>query len=131
MRLYISGPMTGIKDYNFPAFHEAAKKISEIGHCSLNPAEDLDGNPLDPSYPYTKEEIHELFRNDVAYLLMVHGVVVIEGWEKSKGANVEVSVALLMGLPIYKIVGDDLEQIPESEIETAIVVKSKEKNADR
>ena len=38
-RIYISGPMTGLPEFNFPAFHAAAAKLRERGHAAVNPAE--------------------------------------------------------------------------------------------
>lgn len=39
MKLYIAGPMTGLPDLDFPAFHEAAAKLRAQGHEVINPAE--------------------------------------------------------------------------------------------
>ena len=37
--IYIAGPMTGIVDYNFQAFHAAAKDLRAKGYTVFNPAE--------------------------------------------------------------------------------------------
>lgn len=42
-KIYIAGPMTGIPDYNRPAFNEYAAKLVEQGHTVLNPATLPDG----------------------------------------------------------------------------------------
>lgn len=44
MRVYIAGPMTGLPEYNFPAFHAAAKAWRDAGWEVLNPAEAFDGD---------------------------------------------------------------------------------------
>ena len=37
--VYISGPMTGIKDLNYPLFNSIAKRLSDAGYAVENPAD--------------------------------------------------------------------------------------------
>ena len=37
--IYIAGPMTGLPECNYPAFHEAARRLRLLGYEVLNPAE--------------------------------------------------------------------------------------------
>lgn len=37
--VYLSGPMTGLPDFNYPAFHDAAQRLRSIGHRVESPAE--------------------------------------------------------------------------------------------
>lgn len=39
MRLYLSGPMTGIENYNFPEFFRIGDRLRELGHEVESPAE--------------------------------------------------------------------------------------------
>lgn len=39
MRVYLSGPMSGIADNNFPAFHEHAAQLRAQGFYVVSPAE--------------------------------------------------------------------------------------------
>lgn len=38
-RVYLAGPMTGIADYNFPAFNAAAARLRAVGFDVVNPAD--------------------------------------------------------------------------------------------
>ena len=91
MRAYISGPMTGVKDLNFPAFAVAAELLRSQGHVVVNPAE---LNP-DPSTPWA-----ECMRADIKALCDCTDIVMLEGWEKSKGAHLELQIAHRLGLEI-------------------------------
>ncbi|MGV8293741.1 DUF4406 domain-containing protein, partial [Pseudomonas aeruginosa] len=37
-RVYLSGPMTGITDFNYPAFNAEEKRIRALGYFVENPA---------------------------------------------------------------------------------------------
>jgi hypothetical protein len=38
-KIYLSGPMTGLPDLNFPAFHAEAARLRALGYDVINPAE--------------------------------------------------------------------------------------------
>lgn len=38
-RIYIAGPMTGLPDFNFPAFNDMAAILRGLGYHVENPAE--------------------------------------------------------------------------------------------
>jgi hypothetical protein len=84
--------MTGIPDWNFPTFHATAKKLRDAGHEVFNPAETDNGDTTKPWEYY--------MRKDLAMLCAAEAVAVLPGWQKSRGANLEVSVAESVGLPI-------------------------------
>lgn len=93
MKVYISGPMTGIPDYNFPAFNTAAERWRAEGWEVVNPAENFGGR-VDLTRP-------EYMRLDIQHLLNVDALAVLAGWQRSKGASLEVAIAQELGLPIY------------------------------
>lgn len=90
-RLYCSGPMTGIADYNFPAFNAAADRLRAAGYEVENPAEKgiIDG-----------WEWADYLRFDLVRLTECDGVAVLAGWPKSKGARLEVHVADELGMQV-------------------------------
>ena len=92
MRVYISGPMTGLPECNFPAFHEAARRFREAGFTVLDPSENYGGDSSLPRSAY--------LRRDIAQVCTAHAIALLPGWEKSAGARMEVAVALELGMPI-------------------------------
>ena len=121
MRLYVAGPMTGIPQYNFPAFDIMATVLRDQGYDVVSPAE-LD-DPADRATalqspdgaPQTAHQFGktwgDFLARDVKLLADggIEGVVVIDGWHKSRGARLETFVANAMcGLPVFRYVGGDL-----------------------
>lgn len=100
--IYLAGPMTGIEDFNYPAFHSAAAKLRARGYPVINPAEAF-GGATDLSFDtYMRYDLTCLLRD-------CDTIVVLEGWEKSPGAVLEVSVASALGYGILKLVeGQDV-----------------------
>lgn len=94
MVVYVSGPMSGIEAYNFPAFNEAAKALREAGYAVLNPAD----FGADPAMSWRK-----CLERDLAIMFHADTVATLPGWENSKGASLEVMVAQALGIPVAKI----------------------------
>jgi hypothetical protein len=93
--IYISGPMSGKPDLNFPAFHEAAARLRASGHAVINPAE------MDESDEAPKEW-HEYLRRDIAELVKCTHIAMLPGWQDSRGATLEKHIADALGIrPIY------------------------------
>ena len=101
--VYISGPMTGIPDHNYPAFHAAAAQLRAAGYTVLSPAEITDhpsGFTIDNGQPFTVEDRHAAMRKDIEHVLAADVVVILPGWEHSRGSLLEVEVAIAIGTPI-------------------------------
>jgi hypothetical protein len=90
MIVYLSGPMTGIEEFNFPAFHSAATDLRAKGFEVISPAE--------IEHPIQTWEA--CMRNDIRELMRADKVAVLPGWEKSKGAKIEVQLASALGMDI-------------------------------
>ncbi len=108
MKLYIAGPMSNIPKHNFPAFLEAAALLREAGIGIISPAE-IDSPSIRKkafaSPDGGKIDGHTwggfLARDIEIVADKVDGVIVIDGWQKSKGARLETFCAYLQGKPIY------------------------------
>lgn len=116
MRLYISGPMRGYPAFNFPAFRAYANTLRRMGHEVLSPAERDEQNGFDPTGLTGWEDLSSLgfdLREALAADCRMiceeaDAVVVMPGWEDSKGATAEVALARALGLPILRAVGQVL-----------------------
>lgn len=75
MKLYLVGPMTGIKDLNFPAFHAEAARLRALGHQVVNPAE----INSDPSAKWL-----DCMRADIQQLVTCDSVAMLDGWTASR-----------------------------------------------
>lgn len=96
---YIAGPMTGLPDYNYPAFHEAARLLREAhpDWTVINPAENFGGDQSLPWDHYLRHAIQQVASADMICLL--------PGWSKSKGALLEYGVAHGLDLPVAYLMG--------------------------
>jgi hypothetical protein len=102
---YLAGPMRGYKDFNFPAFHAAAKHLREVvGWDVISPAEIDLAKGFDPTAGvFTLDDWYSAMRTDIAILLepRVDRIVFLPGWGDSRGANVERTVGEAIGLELW------------------------------
>ena len=116
MKIYLAGPMRGIKDFNFPAFFAAADALRAEGHEVFNPAE-RDVNEFGAerlrSDMGSEEEVsgnlgmsrlslaRHVFTFDTHYICtLADAVYVLPGWETSKGAKAELALGEAIGLKV-------------------------------
>ena len=127
-RLYIAGPMTGVKKCNFPAFLDAEKELSGFGYDVVNPARismelwikmgfvpDMkSAEKSDPAQYETRISKYEYIRNDLQALSTCNAIAFLPGWEKSEGANIELTAARGIGLSMYDYIpGSGLQVFSE------------------
>jgi Domain of unknown function (DUF4406) len=88
---YISGPMTGYVDNNFPAFNKKAAELTSLGIQVENPTANEGG--ADSWNGYMRLAVTQLMRCTEIHML--------KGWEFSKGARTEHELACKLGFEIY------------------------------
>ena len=100
--IYLSGPMSGLPNFNADEFAKYAAKYRALGWVVKSPPE-LDGG--DFTKPY-----EEYIRRDVRVLLEegIDRVYLLPGWQKSRGANLEVHLSKMFKIPIYDTQTDKL-----------------------
>ena len=103
MKIYIAGPMSGVQDWNFPAFFEAERQLLELGHEVINPAHN-DGATYDEALASANAGKHSwnwYMRRDLTNLITCDAVCLLPDWKSSKGASLEVNVAKSLDMPLY------------------------------
>jgi hypothetical protein len=113
-KVYLAGPMRGIPEFNFPAFHRHAALLREMGYFVFNPAErDNERHGTDISAGNTAgcEEVaaaqhgfnlREALCEDLRFITMeADAIALMPGWENSKGARAERATAEALNLEIW------------------------------
>lgn len=106
MRIYVSGPMTGKPALNFPAFNAAAAELRALGIDVVNPAE---LNP-DPGKSW-----RECMAVDIKALVDCDAILLLDGWQLSRGAALEHHIAVCLGMRVF-VAGVD-------EVRAALVIE--------
>lgn len=92
-RIYIAGPMSGLPEFNYPAFNAVAVELRAQGYHVENPAE----NPA----PHCQSWLGYM-RLAVAQLITCDTVYMLPGWRDSRGARIEHALAKDMGLDVVE-----------------------------
>ena len=92
-RIYISGPMTGIKDNNRELFYSAQLKLQKEGFDTVNP---LDMDTLENEGLTYKQRL----KLDIRVLTYCDSIYMLPNWKQSKGATFEHMVAIMIGLKV-------------------------------
>ncbi len=140
-RVYLSGPMTGKKGFNIPAFDQAALLLRKLGYDVVSPAE-LDNQAfreqclkcptgsVEELKERCKQEdvsyasVGKLLERDIAVIAdgTVEGIVLLSGYKESKGVLLEMFTAKLFNIPIYifNISNDKLIELNDKEVSDII-----------
>ncbi len=112
-KIYLAGPMSGLPQFNFPAFFEAAEALRRNGFEVVSPAEidnaeDAAAALASPDGAMqtipSRKTWGDFLARDVKLLADtgIQGIVFLPGWEKSKGAKLEAFVGLLQGFKFWE-----------------------------
>lgn len=90
-RVYVAGPMTGLKDFNYPAFNAAADALRAQGYQVESPADHgiVEGAQWADYMAY-----------DLTRLGLCGVIALLPGWERSEGAKLEVQIAHRLGMAV-------------------------------
>jgi len=95
--VYLAGPMTGLKDFNFPAFDSAAEYLRSMNLHVISPADHDREMGIDAANPPSPEQLKSAIMWDLQQVADVDIVFFLCGWENSKGARAEHALAVFLG----------------------------------
>lgn len=114
--IYIAGPMSGIPEFNFPAFFRAAEFLQDCGWTVYNPANKSSeeaviehssfGEGDDKALLTSGWSFREAYKWDMDKVISADAIYMLNGWEASPGARGEHAVAMAMKSkhPEYEII---------------------------
>jgi len=121
MKVYLAGPMSGIPQFNYPAFAQMAGALRKV---VTNPGEHIEVMSPPEEDPPHVQEASLASRDGNLDTLDTHGIshgqfvglgvqriidgkfdaiVILPGWEKSRGARVEVMAGVVSGAKIARV----------------------------
>lgn len=96
-KIYIAGPMTGLEQFNYPAFEAARGHLTELGWDAKSPTESgVDDGGVPGSVPYAV-----YFKAGVKLLLECDAIAMLPGWTWSSGAKRELMIAHACGMNAF------------------------------
>ena len=93
-RIYLAGTMSGMANYNIPAFELAARQLRERGHEVFSPHE----NGIEQQSSWVAH-----MRVDIAALMSCGRMALLDGWRSSRGAMLEHTIACALEMQVLPI----------------------------
>jgi len=114
MKIYIAGPMSGRENWNYAEFFRVEEELIALGHEVINPAR-ANGDTLEeaildvgteenPTHPW-----EYYIRKDIKHVTDVDALCLLDGWQKSRGASLEVHLAKTLSMPLYILRNGELQ----------------------
>lgn len=111
-KLYLAGPMSGLPQFNFPAFADAKERLEAEGYdvCSPHLRDDPavqdaawlspDGNLDDLPLGLIGSDLYSTAVSNTLDISECDGLALLPGWSKSSGARHEVEIANRFRQPV-------------------------------
>lgn len=96
-KIYIAGPMTGLPEFNKPAFFDAEEHLRQDGWLAANPAR----NELHPGHLRGDDIWRYYMREAIKLLATCTNIALLPGWMESKGAKLEYLIAQNLGMTTW------------------------------
>jgi hypothetical protein len=101
---YLSGPMAGYPENNFPAFQLASMWLRNQGRTIVSPHEIV--------HPVGTIAWHDFLRQDLIVMLQeCKSIILLPGWSKSRGSRLELTVATALSMDVYHLMDNPYDLI--------------------
>ena len=129
MKLYLSGPMTGLAHFNAPQFNAVAHQLRSEGYDVINPVEEdlkrgidtrgMKGDPAEMA-PFG-HSAGSLIGEDVKHIIDgdFDGIVLLSGWARSKGSRIELTPFIVLGKRVF-VWSNGLRELQRQQAITAL-----------
>lgn len=101
---YLCGPITNLPNNNRGAFRTARRDVEKLGYSTIMP------HDLFLGYDTSDYTHSDYMRRCIRALMHAKILVLLPGWELSEGAQIEIQIAGLIGIP--KVVIHELNPLP-------------------
>jgi hypothetical protein len=110
--LYLAGPMTGIAQFNFPAFESMSEELRHAGYGVISPHEEDHPEVQAAAWASPDGDISKLPQGkagsdpgltaskNIQDIARSHGVALLDDWHKSSGTVHEVATAHRFRIPV-------------------------------
>ncbi len=99
MKIYLSGPMSGYPESNYPRFNEVARILRKHGHTVYNPAEFTGGGEHVGAAVFPLKEAFTAYSHFICN--EATAIALLPGWWRSPGATAELALARCVKLEVY------------------------------
>lgn len=100
-KIYITGPITGMEDFNRPAFGKATEMFRRLGKFVTNPHEIVPLELIEKHIQEPKKLWTEAMKICLRAITTQDAVFVLDGWNSSRGSVVEIFLAQTLSIPVY------------------------------
>lgn len=101
IKAYIAGPMTGYPNHNFDTFDQVKRYLEDF-HPEF---EVLCPRCFDATHPLDDPDWGDYLKRDIKHgVLEAHRLIMLPGWQLSRGATLEAFLASRLSIPVQEIV---------------------------
>lgn len=100
---YLSGPMTGIPEYNYPMFELVAKELRAKGYIIVTPTEVGTNQEARLGADRFSLSYQEYIKSNIIALLDCNAIILLPGWRDSTGAKLELHIAQTMNMRVWNL----------------------------